>query len=199
MGNAKSPEPRPPRPAGIPRWLALALAPVVWLVALPAVHAGIPWALSHLGPRYGWTDGGPSGWNLLGCVPVAVGAVLLAWIMVFGLSRYRDLPERVPVDWSPALLMTGGPYAFSRHPMYIGELALWLGLAVLYGSPAVLAGFAVWVAVMRRLAVREEVGLEAAFGDRYRRYKARVPRWIGLPRRARTEAEPGAAADRGRR
>ena len=33
-----------------------------------------------------------------------------------------------------------------------------------------------------------EVGLEAAFGDRYRRYKARVPRWIGLPRRARTEA-----------
>src|SRR5437773_7341107 len=90
MGNAKSPEPRPPRPAGIPRWLALALAPVVWLVALPAVHAGIPWALSHLGPRYGWADGGPSGWNLLGCVPVAVGAVLLAWIMVFGLSRYRD-------------------------------------------------------------------------------------------------------------
>jgi protein-S-isoprenylcysteine O-methyltransferase Ste14 len=200
MGNAKSPEPRPPRPVGIPRWLALALAPVVWLVALPAVHAGIPWALSHLGPRYGWADGGPSGWNLLGCVPVAVGAVLLAWIMVFGLCRYRyrDLPERVPIDWSPALLMTGGPYAFSRNPMYIGELALWLGLAVLYGSPAVLAGFAVWVVVMRRLAVREEVGLEAAFGERYRQYKARVPRWIGLPRRARTEAEPGAAADRGR-
>ena len=48
MSNAESPE---PRPAGIPRWLALALAPVVWLVAVPAVHAGIPWALSHLGPR----------------------------------------------------------------------------------------------------------------------------------------------------
>ena len=197
MGNAESPEPRPPRPAGIPRWLALALSPVVWL-ALPAVHAGIPWILSHLGPRYGWADGGPSGWNLLGYVSVAVGVVLLAWIMVFGLSQYRNLPERVPIDWSPALLMTGGPYAYSRHPMYIGELALWLGLAVLYGSPAALAGFAVMFAVMRRLVVREEIGLEAAFGDPYRRYKARVPRWIGLPRRARTEAEPGAAADRGR-
>ena len=104
MGNAEPPE---PRPAGIPRWLALALAPVVWLVALPVVHAGIPWALSHLGPRYGWADGGPSGWNLLGCVPVAVGAALLVWIMVFGLSRYRyrDLPERVPIDWSPAPLL----------------------------------------------------------------------------------------------
>ena len=113
MGNAESPEPRPPRQAGIPRWLALALAPVVWLVALPAVHAGIPWALSHLGPRYGWADGGPSGWNLLGYVLVAAGAVLLVWIMVFGLSRYRDLPERVPTDWSPALLMTGELHRFS--------------------------------------------------------------------------------------
>ena len=197
MGNAESPEPRLPRPAGIPRWLALALSPLVW-VALPAVHAGIPWVLSHLGPRYGWADDGPSGWNLIGYVPLAAGAALLAWIMVFGLSQYRNLPERVPIDWSPAFLMTGGPYAFSRHPMYIGELALWLGLAVLYGSPVVLAGFAVCVAGMRRLAVREEVGLEAAFGDPYRRYKARVPRWIGLPRRAQTEAEPGAAADRGR-
>ena len=183
MGNAESPEPRPPRPAGIPRWLALALSPLVW-VALPAVHAGIPWVLSHLGPRYGWADDGPSGWNLIGYVPLAAGAALLAWIMVFGISQYRNLPERVPIDWSPAFLMTGGPYAFSRHPMYIGELALWLGLAVLYGSPVVLAGFAVCVAGMRRLAVREEVGLEAAFGDPYRRYKARVPRWIGLPRRA---------------
>jgi protein-S-isoprenylcysteine O-methyltransferase Ste14 len=127
---------------------------------------------------------------------VAAGAVLLVWIMMFEFSQNRNLPERVPIDWSPAFLMIGGPYAFSRNPMYVGELALWLGLAVLYGSPTVLAGFAVWVAVMRRLAVREEVGLEAAFGDLYRRYKARVPRWIGLPRRARTETEPDAAADR---
>jgi protein-S-isoprenylcysteine O-methyltransferase Ste14 len=57
---------------------------------------------------------------------VGFGAALLVWIMVFGFSRYRDLPERVPIDWSPALLMTGGPYAFSRKPMYFGELALWL-------------------------------------------------------------------------
>jgi protein-S-isoprenylcysteine O-methyltransferase Ste14 len=185
MGNAKSPE---PRPAGLPRWLVLALAPFVWLVAIPAVHAGLPWVLSHLGPRYGWAGGGPSAWNLLGYVPVALGAALLVWIMVFGLPRYRDLPARVPIDWSPALLMTGGPYALSRNPMYIGELALWLGLAILFGSPVVLAGFVLWAALMRRLAVREEVLLEAAFGDRYRQYKARVPRWFGLPRRAPTQA-----------
>ena len=184
MDNMKSPEKRPRQPASIPRWLAIALTPIVWLVALPAVHAGIPWALSHLGPRYGWTDGGPSGWNLLGYVPVVAGAILLVWIMMFELSQNRNLPERVPIDWSPVFLMTGGPYSLSRNPMYVGELALWLGLAVLYGSPVILAGFVVWIAVMRRLVVREELGLEAAYGDLYHRYKTHVPRWIGLPRRA---------------
>jgi hypothetical protein len=44
MGHTKSPEPQPPRPVGIPRWLAIALAPIVGLVVIPAVHAGIPWA-----------------------------------------------------------------------------------------------------------------------------------------------------------
>jgi protein-S-isoprenylcysteine O-methyltransferase Ste14 len=196
MGHAESPESRSPRPAGIPRWLALALSPVVWLVAIPAVHAGGPWALSHLGPRYGWSDGGPSGWNRLGLGLVGFGAALLVWIMVFGFSRYRDVPERVPIDWSPAVLVTGGPYAFSRNPMYIGELALWLGLAVLFGNPSVLVGFVAWLAVMRRLAVWEEGALEAAFGDAYRQYKARVPRWVGVPRRKPAAAEPSVAADR---
>jgi protein-S-isoprenylcysteine O-methyltransferase Ste14 len=191
MVNAESPE---PRPGGIPRWLALALAPVAWLVLLPAVHLGVPWALSHLGPRYGWADGGPAAGNLLGLALIGLGAAFLLWILLYGLLRYhRDLPERVPVDWSPVILMTGGAYAFSRHPMYVGELALWLGSAVLYGSPVVLVGFVVMFAVMRRLAMQEERALEAKFGDAYRRYKARVPRWVGLPGRERAEATPGTA------
>ena len=177
MGNAESPG---PRLAGIPRWLVITLVPIIWPVGVSAVHAGIPWALSRLGPRYGWADGEPAGWNLLGFVPVAVGAVLLVWIMVFGFSQYRHLPERVPVDWSPAILMTGGPYAISRHPMYTGELALWLGWAILYGSIPVLIGLAALGAVVALLAPREERALEAKFGAVYRQYKARVPRWFGM-------------------
>jgi protein-S-isoprenylcysteine O-methyltransferase Ste14 len=167
----------------------LTLAPFVWLVGLPAVHLGIPWALSQIGPRYGWAEGGPAAGNLLGLAIVGLGAALLVWVMLHGLSRSRDLPERVRVDWSPALLMTGGPYAFSRHPMYLGELGLWLGSAVLYGSPVVLVGFVVLFALMWRLAVREEGSLEAKFGDAYRRYKARVPRWLGVPGRERAKTE----------
>ena len=181
MDNGKQPEQLPRRPASIPRWLAIALVPIVLLTGIPVVHAGIPWALSHLGPRHGWTDGSPSGWNLLGYIPVAAGAILLVWIMIFDLTQYQNMPEQVPINWSPVILMTGGPYAFSRNPMYVGELSLWLGLAVLFGSPVVLGGFAVWIVVMRRLVVKEELGLEAAYGNLYREYKIHVPRWIGLP------------------
>src|SRR5262249_43119654 len=122
----------------------------------------------------------------------------LALIRVFGFSQYRDLPERVPVDWSPALLMTDGPYAVSRHPMYVGELALWLGWAILYGSIPVLIGFAVLAAVVGLLAPREERALEAKVGGVYRRYKARGPRWVGLRGRERVEADPVGAPDSGR-
>lgn len=192
MSEAESPE---PQPASIPRWLALALAPAVWVLGVPAVHAGVPWALSHLAPRHGWADGAPGGWNLLGYVPVAAGAALLVWVAASGFSRCRDLPERVPVDWSPALLMTGGPYAFCRHPMYAGELALWLGWAALYGSIPVLIGFAVLAGLVGLLAPREERALEARFGEAYRRYKARVPQWPGVGRHGGAPAEPSATAD----
>ncbi|MFO0881686.1 MAG: isoprenylcysteine carboxylmethyltransferase family protein [Gemmataceae bacterium] len=189
MGNPESPEPRSPRPVGLPRWLAISLTPLIWVV-LPTIHAGLPWALSHLGPRYGWDGGGPSDWNLFGYGPIAVGAIVLAWIMVFGLTQIRNVPDWVPIDYyNPAFLMTGRPYAVSRHPMYVGELALWVGVSVLFGSPVALAGSAAVFAVMRWLVAREEAGLEAAFGEAYRRYKAHVPQWIGLPWRSASGLE----------
>ena len=116
--------------------------------------------------------------------------------MVFGFSQYRDLPERVPIDWSPALLMTGGPYAISRHPMYVGELALWLGWAILYGSIPVLIGFAVLGAVV--------LGSRHGRSERWRR--SSVTSTAGTRRESRgglaslagieRQAEPGAAPDR---
>ena len=183
MSAPEAPEVKPPRKAGVPRWAALALAPFVWLIAIPLVHGVVPWALSLLGTWYGWADGSPAAWNLLGLVPVAAGAGVLLWLMVLGFVHVAEVPERVELDWSPKLLLTRGPYAFSRHPMYLAELTLWLGWAVLYGSVIVLVGFLLLCLVVGVLAPREERALEAKFGDTYREYKSRVPRWLGIPGR----------------
>ena len=171
----------PPRRAGIPRRLVFVLSPLVCLVAIPLVHGVVPWALSLLSPWYGWADGSPAVWNLLGLVPVAVGIAVLFWLTIVGYTQIAQLPERVELNWEPKLLMTRGPYAYSRHPMYLAELGLWLGWAVLYGSVIVLAGFAVLCVVVSILAPREERALEAKFGEAYREYRARLPRWVGIP------------------
>ncbi|MFO0808876.1 MAG: isoprenylcysteine carboxylmethyltransferase family protein [Gemmataceae bacterium] len=167
----------PARKAGIPRRLAFVLAPPLFLVA----HGVLPWAVSLLGPGYGWTDGNPAIWNLLGLVPVAFGLVVLLWLTINGYTYFAQVPERVELKWEPTLLMTRGPYAYSRHPMYLAELGLWLGWAVLYGSAIVLAGLVVLCVVVSVLAPREERALEAKFGEAYRQYRARVPRWLGRP------------------
>jgi protein-S-isoprenylcysteine O-methyltransferase Ste14 len=179
----EAPEVKPARKASLPRWAVLALAPFVWLIAIPLVHGVVPYAISLLGPRYGWTDGSYAAWNLLGLVPVAAGAGVLLWVMVSGFAHAAEVPKRVDLDWTPKLLLTRGAYSFSRHPIYLAELALWLGWAVLYGSVIVLVGFLLLCLVAGVLAPREERALEAKFGDTYREYKSGVPRWFGLTRR----------------
>ena len=67
--------------------------------------------------------------------------------------------------------------------MYVAELALWLGWAILFGSLVTLLGFAVLTVVIILVVPREERGLETQFGETYRQYQARVSRWPGRTRR----------------
>jgi protein-S-isoprenylcysteine O-methyltransferase Ste14 len=64
--------------------------------------------------------------------------------------------------------------------MYLAELALWLGWAILYGSILVFMGFLLmWPVMNYRVIPREERELETRFGERYLEYQKRVPRWFG--------------------
>jgi protein-S-isoprenylcysteine O-methyltransferase Ste14 len=108
-------------------------------------------------------------------MPIALGIAGLIWIMIVA---FGESPTRIELRQAPFLL-TRGPYAYSRNPMYVSELALWLGWAVFYGSVGVLIGFAVLFALLVPGARYEERVLEARFGDAYRAYKGRVPQWLG--------------------
>ena len=159
--------------------MAFILGLFVWLVAIPLGHGLLPWAISSLTPRYGWNQGHPGGWNLLGVIPVVLGIASLVWIMVVGFAHTSELPERVGLDWTPKFLLRRGPYAFTRNPMYVAELELWFGWAIFYGSVGVLIGFVVFCVVVNFIVRREERDLEAQFAEVYLQYKREVPRWIG--------------------
>ncbi len=77
-------------------------------------------------------------------------------------------------------LVTTGPFAWTRNPIYLGNTLLLAGLGfvtpVRWFIPlALAAAFAV-----DRLAIRrEEAHLRARFGDAWDAYACSVPRWIG--------------------
>jgi protein-S-isoprenylcysteine O-methyltransferase Ste14 len=157
--------------------MAVILAFFVCLIVIPFAHGVIPWALSTLMPRYGWQEGSPGVWNRFGVIVVAVAAALLIWILVLAIAQ---TPDRVKLGLTPSLLMTGGPYRFTRNPMYVAELGLWLGWSLFFGSPWVFLGFLVLLSTLTLIVLpREERGLETAFGQAYLQYKSRVPRWWG--------------------
>jgi protein-S-isoprenylcysteine O-methyltransferase Ste14 len=179
MSISEIPGPRPSNGVSVPRWLGLVVGLLAWLVGVPLAHGVVPWVISRLTPRWGWAGGEPGMWNLLGLIPVSVATACLIWIMILGFAHAAEMPDRVELNWKPKVLLVRGPYAFSRNPMYVAELVLWLGWALFYGSHAVFVGSLVLCAGMQRIVRREEVDLEAQFGDSYRRYKAVIPRWLG--------------------
>jgi len=169
--------------ASIPRWLAILIALVFWIIGIPLFYGVAPWAISLLTPRYGWVADHASPWNLIGLIPVVFAAACLVWIMVLHFAQAPTMPESVELELTPNYLLRRGPYAFSRHPMYLSELALLLGWTIFYGSIVVLLAFAVASAFFNLVHVpREERALEARFGDAYREYKRIVPRWFGKVR-----------------
>lgn len=84
----------------------------------------------------------------------------------------------VPGEPSTALVVTG-PYAVTRNPIYVGFVLAYFGLAILLTSVWVLLLLIpVLIVLQRGVVEREEAYLERKFGDAYRRYQARVPRWL---------------------
>jgi protein-S-isoprenylcysteine O-methyltransferase Ste14 len=158
-------------------------------VAAPMVWGGAPWAISLLTPHHGWAAGRPGFWNLLGLIPVVVGTVGLFWMMSL---HFAQAPKkRIELELAQRYLLRQGPYAVSRHPMYLSELTLLFGWVIFYGSVAVLMAFAVACAVFNLVNVPlEERALEARFGQAYREYKRRVPRWFGVDRKWRYSTSP---------
>jgi protein-S-isoprenylcysteine O-methyltransferase Ste14 len=157
--------------------MAVILALLIWLIAIPLVHGVLPWAISTLMPRYGWTEGVPGIWNRPGLILVAFAAALLIWVLVVGIAQ---TPARLKLGLTPSSLMMRGPYRYTRNPMYVAELGLWVGWAIFFGSTGLLTGsVALWSAVELIILPREERSLEAAFGATYLQYKNSVPRWVG--------------------
>lgn len=82
----------------------------------------------------------------------------------------------------PEELVVTGPYAFTRHPMYVGWWLIQLGSGTMAGSSWVLATLPAELLVEHRFVLGEEAMLAELFPQSYPDYAERVPRYLAFPR-----------------
>ncbi len=95
------------------------------------------------------------------------------------LRRFRRAGTPFDVRKAASVLITDGPYRFSRNPSYVSLTLLYLGIGILLNNGWILILVAPVFLVMDLWVVRkEERHLETKFGEDYLRYKATVRRWL---------------------
>jgi protein-S-isoprenylcysteine O-methyltransferase Ste14 len=124
----------------------------------------------HLGP-----PGAVLALRVAGGLLMAVGLALPLWAA----ATFRGVGTTVNPTRPTTALAFGGPYRFTRNPMYLGLALLSAGVALVANAlwPLLPLPFVLWI--VRRIVIdREERYLDAKFGDKYLEYKKRVRRWV---------------------
>jgi len=116
---------------------------------------------------------------LLGRIVVGTVAFAVGLAMVIGANRIlRHLGTNVRPSQPTLVLATKGMYTWTRNPMYVGGGIALLGIAIDCGLDWVPLLLALSVPLLHYgIILREERYLESKFGDEYRRYKTKVPRY----------------------
>jgi protein-S-isoprenylcysteine O-methyltransferase Ste14 len=143
------------------------------LIGLAALVIGL--ALEWLLPTNVVATALPVSLRVVIGVAIAVAGAALA---IVGRQLFKTSGTNVE-PWKPALhLVTTGIYTRLRNPMYMGLLLLLLGIGIAIASAWTILMFVVTAVILHYgVVLREERYLEVKFGEDYRRYKARVPRW----------------------
>lgn len=111
----------------------------------------------------------------LGLAVVALGVAALAWTLVWMRRTHQDPDPREP---SPELIV-GGPFRWSRNPIYVGMTLIQIGVGIALGNAWLLLLLVPTVAVLQREVIaKEEAYLTRKFGDAYVAYQRSVRRWL---------------------
>jgi protein-S-isoprenylcysteine O-methyltransferase Ste14 len=161
------------------------ISPTATSLACPAEHEALArlggWLFRHRGVLpvpfivvpFIWR-GDMTGLSMaLGVVFVVMGETLRLWGVAAAGPETRRRSRMV------SRLVTHGPFAWLRNPLYFGNFFIWTGFSVIAGIQWFLPVAVMVFALEYTPIVRyEEAVLETTFGAEYVRYRDRTPRWL---------------------
>lgn len=141
--------------------------PPVWLAGFVALAVMIAWLVP-------WSVSGP--WPA-----VAGGTLLCAGVLLMVLAAPSFIAGRTTIvpHREPDALITGGLYRLTRNPIYLGDVLVLAGAALLLRAPEALVLVPPFMWVLRRRFIDpEEARLRRAFGAQFDAYARRTRRWL---------------------
>jgi protein-S-isoprenylcysteine O-methyltransferase Ste14 len=108
--------------------------------------------------------------------------VIASWLLRVWATGYRTWVHK---SGAPRYLMSAGPYAYIRHPLYLANGLSGAAALVVLGQLELLAAYAVSYALVTAFIVlREEEALLARFGAEHEGYRESIPMFCPFPGRA---------------
>ena len=109
-------------------------------------------------------------WFYVGLPICLLGLILLTIVFV----NFATTPPDKPV--------TKGLYCYSKHPMYLTSFLVFIGVGIASASWIFLLLSLAFMILTSLVVVSEERFCLKHYGDAYREYIDRTPRWIGIPK-----------------
>ena len=130
-------------------------------------------------PHYAWryVELFPEAWTgyAAGLPLLLAGTLILIW----GVRTMRRSGENIRVDTPTRSIVSNGPYAFSRNPLYLSMTFAYVAVTLMLNTAWPLFLLPIMLAAFHfGLILREERYLERLFGDSYRGYQTQVRRWL---------------------
>ncbi|MCB1054546.1 MAG: isoprenylcysteine carboxylmethyltransferase family protein [Acidobacteria bacterium] len=155
-----------------------------FIIAFYAEMYGFPLTIYFLarffGVDFAWREGGNLWAQLFGTPIAHLVAMGIGYVFVFaGASFVAEGWRQVHRARREGRLVTDGVYARVRHPQYSGLFLIVFGEGVVHWPTLLsLIAFPTIVVAYSILARKEERAMVDRFGDEYRRYREKVPRFI---------------------
>jgi protein-S-isoprenylcysteine O-methyltransferase Ste14 len=161
--------------------MSTALKTVIFTLFVPGTVAiWIPYGILSSAGAGGTISTG--GFRYFGLAVITIGALIYLWCAWDFTFAGKGTPA--PID-PPRELVVRGLYRYVRNPMYLGVLSVVIGQAVWFEALRLFAyAGLVFVVFSSFVLIYEEPALKRKFGNAYKQYCDRVPRWIPRFRRS---------------